>query len=198
METAQMSDRGAAAAMRSPINWALLSLVIQRPSYGYELIQRFERTYAETLELSSRSQIYTALDSLARRGLIEHAQDEPAEEPVRQPKLRYRATEAGVCTYERWLTAQVSEDERRSRMIAQHFATLPLQDALRVLERCADLCLQVAGRLAADEDEQLSSRPDALAQRLAGEEERLRAGAVLSWIEYARSELSAAERGTRR
>ena len=190
MESARLNDRGA-AAMRSPINWALLGLLIQRPSYGYELMQRFERTYGDTLELSSRSQIYTALDSLARRGLIEHAQDAHVEDSVRQPKLHYRATEAGICAYEQWLIEQVSQDERRSCLIAQHFAALSPEHALRVLERCAEVCLEAAGRLPTDDEEELSGRP-ALAERLAGEECRLRTGAVLSWIEYARSELRAA------
>jgi DNA-binding PadR family transcriptional regulator len=190
MESARLNDRGA-AAMRSPINWALLGLLIQRPSYGYGLVQRFERTYGDTLELSSRSQIYTALDSLARRGLIEHAQDAHVEDPVRQPKLHYRATQDGICAYEQWLIEQVSQDERRSCLIAQHFAALSPEHALRVLERCAEVCLEAAGRLPTDDDEELSGRP-ALAERLAGEECRLRTGAVLSWIEYARSELRAA------
>ncbi len=179
-----------ATALRSPINWAVLGLVIQRPSYGYELVQRFERTYPE-LELSSRSLIYTALDSLARRGLIEHASDEPEHDPVRQPKLNYRATEAGIAAYEQWLIDQVSDDPRRSRLIAQHFAAMPSKQALRVLERCAELSLAAAGRLQEDD-------AGALAARLAGEEERLRAGAVLAWIDYARSELNAAERNHRR
>ncbi len=194
MEAARLNDRGA-AAMRSPINWALLGLLIQRPSYGYGLVQRFERTYGDTLELSSRSQIYTALDSLARRGLIEHARDARVEDPVRQPKLHYRATEVGICAYERWLIEQVSDDERRSRLIAQHFAALAPEHALRVLERCAEVCLEAAGRLPTDDEEEPAGRP-ALAERLAGEECRLRAGAVLSWIEYARSELRAAAAGT--
>lgn len=183
--------------MRSPVNWALLGLLIQRPSYGYELVQRFERTYGETIGLSSRSQIYTAIDSLARRALIEHAHEELVGEPMRQPKLHYRATKDGIRSYERWLIEQVSDDERRSRVIAQHFATLPAEHALHVLERCAEVCLDAAGRLASDEDEHRCERPGALAERLAGEEERLRAGAILSWIEYARSELRAAASGTR-
>lgn len=182
--------------MRSPVNWALLGLLIRRPSYGYELTQRFERTYPHTVEISSRSQIYTALDSLAKRGLIEHAQDGPLREPVRQPKLRYRATAAGIVAYEQWLIEQVSEDERRSQLIAQHFAALPAEHAVRVLERCAEACLEAAGRLPAEEDELPDQRPQALAERLAEEEERLRTGAVLSWIEYARSELRAAANGT--
>jgi DNA-binding PadR family transcriptional regulator len=191
MESARLNDRST-AAMRSPINWALLGLLIQRPSYGYGLVQRFERAYGETLELSSRSQIYTALDSLARRGLIEHAVDARVEDPVRQPKLHYRTTQNGISAYERWLIEQVSEDERRSRLIAQHFAALAPEHAPRVLERCAEVCLDATGRLPADDEEHHSEHPKALAERLAGEEARLRAGAILSWIEYACSELRAA------
>lgn len=197
MESVRSKDRRT-ATIRSPINWALLGLLIQRPSYGYELVQRFERTYGDTLELSSRSQIYTAIDSLTRRGLIEHAQDTLAADPVRQPKLHYAATEAGLCAYDCWLVEQVSDDERRSRLIAQHFASLPHEHALRLLERCAELCLDAAGRLPADDDGHRSEHREALAKRLAGEEERLRAGAALSWIEYARSELRAAADGSRR
>ena len=84
------------AALRSPVSWALLGLVIQRPSYGYELVQRFERTYGHALELSSPSQIYTALDALERRGLIEKLPPGEAPEVVRQPKPHYRATARGV------------------------------------------------------------------------------------------------------
>jgi DNA-binding PadR family transcriptional regulator len=184
--------------MRSPINWVLLGLLIQRPSYGYELVQRFERTYGDTLELSSRSQIYTALDSLARRGLIEHAQEAPVGDPVRQPKLEYKATQDGIGAYESWLIDQVSDDERRSRLIAQHFVALPPEHALRVLERCAEVCLDAVGRLPTEHDEHRREHGAALTERLAGEEERLRAGAILSWIEYARSELLAAASRTRR
>jgi len=194
--SASLNDRST-AAMRSPVNWALLGLLIQRPGYGYELVQRFERTYGGTIELSSRSQIYTALDSLARRGLIEH-QNARVADPVRQPKLHYLATQEGIGAYERWLIEKVSDDERRSRMIAHHFAALAPEHALRLLGHCAEVCLDAAGRLAADDEEHRSQHPGALAERLAGEEERLRAGAILNWIEYARSELRAAASRTRR
>jgi DNA-binding PadR family transcriptional regulator len=194
MEAVWSNDRSR-AAMRSPINWALLGLLIRRPSYGYELMQRFERAYPGTIELSSRSQIYTALDSLARHGLIEHLSETPAQDAVRQPKIQYRPTAAGVRAYEEWLIVQVSEDERHSRMLAQHIAALGPEHALRVLERCAEVCLQVVGELPAAEQAQSAARPDALAERLAGEDRRLRAGAVLSWIEYARSELRGGAEG---
>jgi DNA-binding PadR family transcriptional regulator len=197
MESAR-SNESSTAAMRSPINWALLGLLVERASYGYKLMQRFERTYGDTLELSSRSQIYTALNSLARRGLIEHAQDARVEDLLRQPKPHYRASEAGIRAYERWLVEQVTDDERRSRLIASHLAALPPEHALRVLERCAEICLDAAGRLPGEDDEGRPERPEALAERLAGEEERLRAGAILNWIEYARSEVRAATDRTRR
>jgi DNA-binding PadR family transcriptional regulator len=189
MEAARVTDRSV-ATMRSPINWALLGLVIQRPSYGYELVQRFERTYGDALELSSRSQIYTAIDSLVSRGLIEQAPPEHVEDQVRQPKLHYRATQAGTSGYEHWLIDQLDDDRRRARLFAQQFAALGPERALRVLSRCAEACLREVGRppageQAADGREQ----PEALGERLAGEEERLRAGARLSWIEFAQREL---------
>ena len=41
--------RAEATPMRSPVNWALLGLIIERPSYAYNLAQRFERRYGDTL-----------------------------------------------------------------------------------------------------------------------------------------------------
>src|ERR1019366_9433026 len=93
-------DRGV-SAMRSPVSWALLGLVIERPSYGYELVQRFERTYGDALELSSPSQIYTALEALERRSLIEKLpDDDPSTDVGRQPKPHYRASGDGVGGYQ--------------------------------------------------------------------------------------------------
>lgn len=135
--------------MRSPVNWALLGLVIQRPSYGYELVQRFERTYGDSLELSSASQIYTALDTLMRRGLIEELPAPETEEVVRQPKPHYMATQHGHCSYERWLVSQLDDDRRRSRLFAQQFAVLGPAAALSVLDRCEQACLKEASSLPA-------------------------------------------------
>src|ERR1700731_241869 len=59
------------APMQSLVNWALLGLVIERPSYAYELAQRFERTYEGVLSLSSISHVYTALGTLRDRSLVE-------------------------------------------------------------------------------------------------------------------------------
>lgn len=176
--------------MRSTVNWALLGLLIQRPSYGYELVQRFERTYGDALELSSRSHIYGALDSLAARGLIKRDAPESVEDQGRQPKLHYHATEAGICSYERWLIDHLEEDRRRARVFAQQFAAIGPEHALRVLSRLSDACLREVGRPPSTAEPEVEhDRPEALGDRLAGEEERLRAGATLTWIEFAQREL---------
>ena len=49
---------------QSQVQWGLLALVIERPSYGYELATRFERAYGGALRLSSTSYAYTALQAL--------------------------------------------------------------------------------------------------------------------------------------
>jgi len=184
--------------MRSPVNWALLGLVIQRPSYGYELIQRFERTYGDALELSSPSQIYTALDTLVKRGLIEELPGEESHGVVRQPKPHYRATRDGVDGYREWLISQTEADRRRARLFAHQLAMLAPQDALSVLERYEAACLEDACVAPpASGDETALDRSVALAERLAREDERLAVGARLEWIEYARRQLGSHLKGRR-
>ena len=46
--------------MHSPVNWALLGLIIERPSYAFELATRFKRNYEGAIAISSPSHIYTA------------------------------------------------------------------------------------------------------------------------------------------
>lgn len=184
-----------AGGLRSPVSWGLLGLVIQRPSYGYELVQRFERTYGEALELSSPSQIYTALDALEKRGLIELLPSGEASEPTRQPKPHYRVTPLGMTAYTDWLAGHVLDEQRRSRLFAGQVAVLQAHDALAVIERCERACLGAATSAYAGELHADSAT--GLAARLIEEEQRLILDARLAWIEYARCELRAlTERGS--
>ena len=107
--------------MRSPIGWGVLGLLIERTGYGYDLVNRFERTYGDTIELSSPSQIYKALTALEDRGLIEKIS--PLEE-LRQPKPHYRATAAGLRDYQDWLLVQVTQERQRSSLFAIQLAML--------------------------------------------------------------------------
>jgi DNA-binding PadR family transcriptional regulator len=96
--------------MKSPVNWALLGLIIERESYAYELARRFQSTYQDALPLSSTSHIYTALSALESRSLVEPV---PGTRAGRQPKPSYRATSRGVEGYAEWLVGYVREDRRR-------------------------------------------------------------------------------------
>ncbi|HEV3318424.1 MAG TPA: helix-turn-helix transcriptional regulator [Solirubrobacteraceae bacterium] len=188
-----VATEASAATLRSPVSWGLLGLVIQRPSYGYELVQRFERTYGDALSLSSPSQIYTALDTLARRGLIEELPVEDAPSSVvRQPKLHYRATARGVGDYQGWLISQIDDERRRSRLFAHQLAILPPDAALAVIERYEQACLREASAATIpDSDGSYAGGADGLIARLLSENDRLALGAKLSWIEYLRRELTA-------
>jgi DNA-binding PadR family transcriptional regulator len=188
------------------VSWALLGLVIQRPSYGYELVQRFERTYGHVLELSSPSQIYTALDALERRELIEKLQPGEAPEISRQPKPHYRPTPLGVRSHADWLIEQAHDERRRSHLFALQLAVLGPRGALEILERYEQACLRDASEAASKPGKKPEGREAAapsageggqvgeLAARLSREEQRLSVQGRLAWIGYARRELSALPR----
>jgi DNA-binding PadR family transcriptional regulator len=186
--------------MQSQVNWALLGLVIERPSYAYELAQRFERTYEGVLTLSSVSHAYTALAALRDRGLIEEL---PGTRIGRQPKPHYRATQKGLQDYEQWLVSQLGEDRRRQRLFVLALGTFTREPsaALEILGRYENACLAEAGSTPISRRDDVSAADaPALAARLIAEESRLALGAKLAWLEYARRELSvlAAGRGSTR
>jgi DNA-binding PadR family transcriptional regulator len=192
------------AAMRSPIYWAVLGLVIEQPSYGYELAHRFERLYADLLTVSGMSHIYIALSRLAERGLIEAVEPDAHQgAPVgRQVKICFQSTAAGVDSYGEWLIAQAGESARRSRVFLRQLAVLQPQAALRVLEAYERECVQQLRAAESDDRGELRSPPgnasdecngerSQLVRRLALEDRRLRDQATLTWIHYARREFAA-------
>jgi DNA-binding PadR family transcriptional regulator len=177
------------SSMQSPVNWALLGVVIERPSYAYELAQRFDRTYDGALSLSSTSHVYTALRSLLERNLIEEF---PGAGTGRQPKPGYRATSEGVVHYQRWLVGQLAEERRRQRLFAMQLAALMSNPELarKVIDGYEQECLQEVSDAALGADRADRARLQ-LAERLASEENRLALGARLAWVQYLRRELRA-------
>ncbi len=181
--------------MRSLVNWALMGLVIDRPSYAYELGQRFEREYRDTLTLSSASHVYTALATLKSRGLIEELAGTHSE---RQPKPHYRATPQGITEYHDWLVGQISEEHQHQRLLVLQLATLTRNPkaALAILARYEESCLELAGSLPANTRDDPDSAPE-LTARLITEHGRLAVGAKLAWVQYARQEFKALAARTR-
>jgi DNA-binding PadR family transcriptional regulator len=180
-----------AAPMHSSVNWALLGLVIERPSYAYELAQRFDRIYQGALSLSSVSHVYTALGTLKSRALIEKV---PGTGTERQPKPHYRATERGLREHREWLVAQICEDLRRQRLLVVQLAALTHQpqDAMEVIARCEQAWLEEAGKLPlADRESHTPEDCSELRTHLVEEERRLTVDAKLAWLEYARREFKA-------
>lgn len=176
--------------MRSPVNWVVLGLVIERPGYGYDLFRRFERTYGNALELSCQAQVYKALTALERRGLVEQIRPDAATpEELRQPKPRYRASAEAVRGYQDWLITQVTQERQRSELFPLQVAALPARDALVVIDRYEQHLLQDHRNARNAPTHEGSS---ALARRLVQERKRLEAGLALKWAEYARRELEAA------
>lgn len=178
--------------MQSAVHWALLGLVIERPSYGYELAHRFEHAYAGMLHLSGISYVYTALDTLQRRALIEEI---PGTRAGRQPKPRYRATDDGIRAYQERLTDQIQEDMRRARLFARQLAVFAQEPemGLEIIERYGEACLQEAASAPLPSTAS-DPHPDpvaGLASRLVSEESRLSMEAKLPWVEYARREFKA-------
>jgi DNA-binding PadR family transcriptional regulator len=181
--------------MRSLVNWALLGLIIDRPSYAYELAQRFERTYQDALSLSSVSHVYIAVSALQERGLIEEI---AGTRSGRQPKPHYRATESGVHQYRDWLVEQIGEDRQRQRLFVLQLGALARNPemALEVLDRLEAICLKQAAKapLGANGEGEGASQ---LIERLLNEELKLTVGARLGWVQYAREQLKRAARGAR-
>lgn len=194
-----MSSRAAegidATPMRSSVHWALLGLIIEQPSYGYELSQRFERAYEGVLHISSPSYIYAALQVLHRRSLIEEV---PGKGGARQPKPSYRATQEGMRAYQEQLISEVGEDHRRSRLFARKlavFARTP-DTALEVIARYRSACVEQAMRSPpspTDEQAPLDTA-SGLSLRLEIEQARLATDAKLRWLDYASRELGALPR----
>jgi len=176
--------------MQSPVNWALLGLVIDRPSYAYELAHRFDRTYDGALSLSSTSHVYTALAALAERGLIEEV---PGSGTGRQPKPCYRAADGAVELYQQWLIGQLAEERRRQRLFAIELAALMGRPELArgVIDGYEQACLKEASDPLPSQDACSEEEVSQLAERLIDEENRLVVGARLAWVQYVRRELAA-------
>jgi DNA-binding PadR family transcriptional regulator len=175
--------------MQSPVNWALLGLVIERPSYAYELAQRFERTYEGSLALSSVSHVYTAVRALQDRGLVEEVAGTRAG---RQPRPHYRATPEGMAGYSEWLVGQVGQERRRQRLFVLQLGALTRdpQSALEIIARSEEECLaEASGTPLPRTNGKKPEGTSELVVRLIGEEARLAAGARLKWLQYARREL---------
>ncbi len=176
--------------MTSPVNWTILGLVIERPSYGLELANRFQRVYADVLPLSGDSHVYSALNMLEAREMIEIVSRIKVD---RQPKPHYRATPLGISSYEDWLVEQIDAQNRSQELWVRQLAIFAHDPhlALQMLDRYERRFLKdagAAGYLPAGSG--LDSREE-LIDGLVAEQRRVAVGGMLSWLRYARARFEA-------
>ena len=177
--------------MKASAKYAVLGLLLERSSYGYEVLVRFRRAFGAAQWAVSPQGLYSSLDRLERDGLIEPLGDVVDDASRRQPKRPYRVTPAGVAELHRFLAAPMGPDASRAELLvrlrcgAAHDAgALPrmLDDHERA---CLDELVQIGAEAARD--------GDALFDRLTREQRRLGVEARLAWVGYAREQLRAAE-----
>ena len=175
--------------MKAGTTYAVLGLLLERPSYGYELLVRFRRAF-DVVEWGLTPQgLYASLDRLERDGLIEPADRRPRDASRRQPRTPYRVTAAGTCELERFIGEPLGADPSRVELLVR-LQCVAARDAgalPRMLDGYEASCRDELGRLGGAVR---AAGPDALLERLALEERRLGMQARLRWIDYARRELA--------
>jgi DNA-binding PadR family transcriptional regulator len=177
--------------MRSPIHWAVLGLLIERPGHGYDLFQRFDSAYAGAIELSSHSQINGALKALEQRGMIERLPAGGASTDARaQPRTRYQPTAKGLRDYERWLNSWSPRSADAPGVFARQVAALPTATALVAIERFEQACLSETSSIrVARTQASAPSNAQELQARMVAEEKHLALAAKIQWARYARSQI---------
>jgi DNA-binding PadR family transcriptional regulator len=171
----------------APVSAAVLALVIEKPSYGYEVWQRFEVRFGSLLEVGS-SRIYQAVNGLLDQGLIEELPG-ASDGSRRQPRPRYRATVQGARAHREWLAEGLRGDPARLELNRRLLAIGADDTAtlLDVIDRYEEACLAEMGELRTVE----RAAPTVLHERLLAEERRLVLEARMKWILFARRQLHA-------
>jgi DNA-binding PadR family transcriptional regulator len=183
---------GPERTLQASVNWAVLGLVIEKPSYGYEIGRRFIARFGGFIP-ASLSNIYTTLDRLVRMGLLEPTYVQATTASGRQHKLHYRATSEGARAYRAWLARRLRQLDQRSELLLRLLSVclrgVPALD--EVLERYEAECVQERERLqrqppkpAAD-----SELMPELLERMIDDERRSMLAAQLDWVRRTRTEL---------
>jgi DNA-binding PadR family transcriptional regulator len=194
-------DPAGSAVLRSQVVCAVLGLVIEKPSHGYEIGQRFERRFGGFLSIG-RSSIYAALTSLMEAELIERMSGCSKTGVSRGAKAGapYRATAYGARAYRAWLAERVRSDPQRVEMLGRMAlaGVRSVDAALEFIARYEQECVREAQDLARPADGEAGGAGElsGVLARLLVEERRRMIDAQLAWITYARAELRAMHAGS--
>jgi DNA-binding PadR family transcriptional regulator len=173
------------------VKYAVLGLLVERRSYGYELMQRLERRLGPAWQLNP-STVYAALDQLEAEELTVCCPEQPAfasEVRGRSQTRRvvYEATAAGEQAFQKWVQQPSDHQEPiRSELLLKVMTARP-EDAiglLKALDRAEYLT-----RMLSSECDALSSAAEDDRADLATSAVVLRLEAELRWLQMARQAL---------
>lgn len=182
---------GRQLAPGSLVPWAVLGLVIEKPSYGYELARRLERRFDGLLAVSA-SNVYTTLDRLVKHGMVEEIDPDLPTSRRRQRRLHYRATADGARAYRRWLALRLHGDELRRELLVRLASIsmrgpVALEELLGLYE--AACIVDGEGMERAGSGARDAELMPGLMRRLFELERRMMLATQLEWVAHAREEL---------
>ncbi|WP_432824575.1 PadR family transcriptional regulator [Dactylosporangium sp. CA-092794] len=131
------------------LRFALLGLLAEEPSSGYDLARKFERNLRRYAWHAQHSQIYPELNRLAADGLATVVEEGP------RGRRTYAITDAGRTELRAWVLDPNDEPVVRNEHTLKLFllSTLDAEDARKVLRYQAEGSLQEYERLRAAIDE---------------------------------------------
>lgn len=181
--------------MSSLVDYTVLGLLIEKPSYGYEVSERLERRFGDLVEGSSQSNIYAVLKRLEREAMIERTGIEVASGTEGRPRIYFRATGNGAGLFRGWLAERMRDDQGRSELLRRLVAlgVRRVDAMLEVIDRYEQECME-AQRAVKPEQEGSSPTADReteLIKDLLAEERRRTLAAQVGWADYARSRVRA-------
>lgn len=159
------------------IDGIILALVIEKPSYGYEIHERFMRRFGEILSTSLAS-VYDVLGRLEGEGYIAVA---GRSGPRGRPRINFRTTDQGTEIHLSWLAECLGDPQRFSILSRLASTSLRRPDArLKLIDRFVEKASQEACEI------QIPECDDSMLWNLLIELHRRLADAKLEWGSYAR------------
>jgi DNA-binding PadR family transcriptional regulator len=176
-------------------HWLVLALLIESPSYGYEVAHRYMQRFALIVPPGTNT-FYHSLDQLQGRDLIaqQHSPAPPAARGARGRRAYYKATRKGVGAYTAWLQAPIRDEHWKAELLARIASAISigatgLQDLLATYERYARNDRDRAEALLADHPQTPQSLRT-LIDTLVAQELLTKCNADERWAQDARSALN--------
>lgn len=176
--------------------WLVLALVMEKPSYGYEIGERYERRFGTFLP-SCRTATYGALDRLDRAGLIESLMSPSAPAPgVRRMRISYRPTGSALAAHAAWLASPCNSErwhnEMLARIVTAHLhGPSALREQLGRYAHYAELHKRRIDELIAERSAGEQQSLQALSNLMLLREQQITVAAQLDWVKRARQEAGA-------